>query len=529
MPQLLYQNGRFAFKGTYEERTIPEGAGFEWDACEKLWTTRNPLIAERVANKCDESPGLEKLWPYLMRRSRSYATETNFFSKPPEGEKYLDFQKVVGEYVFSIWPALDNLIIGDDPGTGKTIEALLLAKLWGCERILVICPANKREDWAQEIQKWLTKKNKPLIVYGSEDGPALFTAKQSVISWALLKIFSPALYRKPDRPNAWDLVILDEVHYAKNPHAKRTKFALALAKGAKHALCLSGTFPPNNASELWPVLYALFPETIGRMSYLEFVRRYCYMEQFKQHQRYYGVKRAAELGAMLRGTCMIRRDYHRVFPQTPKPLLRIKSVEADERWEDLIEREMNIAEIRGLSAGVHVLAKNAGELANLRRLMSLEKVSLIVDWAKKILETEPKIFIIGYHVEMLEQVATLLSDYGTILISGKTPPKLKHEYKTAFQTSDTLRVCVGQIKACGEAIDLTAARYGIFAEASYVPGDNEQAIGRLRRFGQVKQTVFDFLVVEGTLDARVLKVALEKEGALYDLKDKEGTDEWDIQ
>lgn len=525
MPQLLYQNGCFAFKGTYEERVIPEDAGFEWDAHARLWTTRNPLIAERVTNKCDSSFGQERLHSYLARRSVSYRTETNFFTKPPDGEKYLDFQKVVGEYVFSIWPTLDNLIIGDDPGTGKTIEALLLAKLWGCERILVICPANKREDWAQEIKKWLSLAERPRLIdifySGAISSNSNLLAPIVVSSWALVERRYNLLSSVP-----WDLVILDEVHYAKNPHAKRTKFALALAKGAKHTLCLSGTFPPNNASELWPVLNALFPETIGNMSYLEFVRRYCYMEQFKQHQKYYGVKNAAELGAMLRGTCMIRRDYHRVFPQTPKPLLRIKSMDADERWQDLIETEMNLTTVRVFSDEVRIRTDNPGELAKLRRLMSLEKVMLIVEHAKKVLETEPKIFIIGYHVEMLEQVATLLSDYGSVLISGKTPPKIRNEYKNTFQTSDTLRVCVGQIKACGEAIDLTAARYGIFAEASYVPGDNEQAIGRLRRFGQVKQTIFDFLVVEGTLDARILKVALEKEGALYDLKDREGTDEW---
>lgn len=520
MPQLLYQNGQFAFKGTYEERTIPEGAGFEWDAHEKLWVTRNPFIASDVTPLCDDSKAVGILASRLQRIGCSRKTQTNFFTKPPEGEKHLEFQKVVADYVYTIWPALDNLIIGDDPGTGKTIEALLLAKLWGCERILVICPANKREDWARDIRRWLQANLAIRLVYSR--GVLLEPIPPIVVcSWALVT----REYQTLAQP--WDLVILDEVHYAKNPHAKRTKFALSLAKGAEHALCLSGTFPPNNAAELWPVLNALFPETIGTMSYLEFVRRYCYMEQFKQHQRYYGVKRAAELGAMLRGTCMIRRSYHQVFPQTPKPLLRIKSVEADERWEDLIEAEMNLTTVEELADGVRVRAVSGIEnLSKLRRLMSIEKVPLIVDWAKKVLETESKIFIIGYHVGMLQAVATLLAEYGAILIIGKTPPKLKYEYKTAFQTSDTLRVCVGQIKACGEAIDLTAARYGIFAEASYVPGDNEQAIGRLRRFGQVKQTVFDFLVVEGTLDARVLKVALEKEGALYDLKDREGTDEW---
>lgn len=156
-----------------------------------------------------------------------------------------------------------RLLIADDVGLGKTIEAGLVAtELMArqrARRILVVTPANLREQWQQALERLfhmdayiiseqhrrLLEKSLPPGANPWEHFPVLITsidyAKQPAVSYAVLE-------------QMWDLVIIDEAHNAARPHRgtheaptvdmRRWEFAKQLSARAHHLLLLTAT--PHN-------------------------------------------------------------------------------------------------------------------------------------------------------------------------------------------------------------------------------------------------------------------------------------------
>jgi len=215
---------------------------------------------------------------------------------------------------------------------------------------------------------------------------------------------------------------------------------------------------------------------------------------------------------------MVRRSIGECFPQMPPPILRLQLLRVAQSTRFLIEEERAYRR-EYLSPGNDINKMPIGAYAELRQKIAVSKIPFIAKYAKSILETEHKLVILAHHRAVVNELARILSAYNPVKILGGIEPKRKHKLKEQFQTDDECRLCIGNIAACGEAIDLFAAAYGIMAEASWVPGDNEQAIGRLQRYGQVKQVRWDFLVVQDSLDAKVLKRAMEKSASLEQVKD----------
>ena len=67
------------------------------------------------------------------------------------------------------------------------------------------------------------------------------------------------------------------------------------------------------------------------------------------------------------------------------------------------------------------------------------------------------------------------------------------------------------LEAAGTGLTLTSASNVVFVECSWVPGQNEQAVDRAHRIGQIKKVNAYYLVWYGSLDARILKTAISKQ------------------
>jgi hypothetical protein len=81
------------------------------------------------------------------------------------------------------------------------------------------------------------------------------------------------------------------------------------------------------------------------------------------------------------------------------------------------------------------------------------------------------------------------------------------------------RVFLGQITACGEALNITAANQVLFAEASWSPADNYQAACRAHRIGMGDKLVVRFLSVPKTMDRLIQRALARKTQELSDLFD----------
>ena len=144
-------------------------------------------------------------------------------------------------------------LLADEMGLGKTPQAIAAADLVGAKSVCVICPAIGRINWRREFEKFSNR---------------VWTEENLVIS-----SFESA--HKISKEKTFDVLIVDEAHYLKSHTAKRTALIYGkdgLVRRSKRVWALTGTPAPNNASELWTLLFT-FGAT--RLGFDQFVERYC--------------------------------------------------------------------------------------------------------------------------------------------------------------------------------------------------------------------------------------------------------------
>jgi len=134
-----------------------------------------------------------------------------------------------------------RMILADEVGLGKTIEAALIVKellaRQTVSRILVICPANLVLQWRQELS---TKFNEPFEIVDSSglrflgrDGSNGWLKRDRVICSIQFASSTRVADQLIEAP--WDLVIFDEAHrvrrWRQSAHKIQTTQAYRLADG----------------------------------------------------------------------------------------------------------------------------------------------------------------------------------------------------------------------------------------------------------------------------------------------------------
>jgi SWI/SNF-related matrix-associated actin-dependent regulator 1 of chromatin subfamily A len=427
----------------------------------------------------------------------------------PVGRELFPFQRGGVHYAIRALLQYRSVLIGDDMGLGKTAQALCVVNQMHIARVLVVCPAFLRINWAREVKTWVTD------------------AEVQVIGYEELVKLDNAF----DAPALQQCVIFDECQYLKNHDAKRTKAALALP--ATWRIFLSGTPIVNRPIELWPVLNAIDPKAWG--SRHEFGLQYCagYPESKAVYVRgerktitewnYRGASNLVELQRRLRSTIMVRRLKSAVMKDLPPKIRQIVTFPAHMAGAtgELLAQARKIwkAKSEGYGAGSIQALRGAEislheRIAKVRHEEGLAKVEIVVQHARDVLESVSKVIIFAYHRDVIAKLHYLLSDYNPCVVLGGLRDDQRQEEVDAFQNNDTRRVFIGQIQAAGVGLTLTAAQTVLFAEMDWTPAGMTQAEDRAHRIGQTQSVHVQVLVQDGSLDATIAKVLLRKQKVL---------------
>lgn len=154
-------------------------------------------------------------------------------------------------------PLSQGVMLADEVGLGKTIEAsLVMCQLWAerRRRLLVICPAALRKQWAQELSD---KFSLPAEVLDARTWALLRKAGEfdplnrdviSVMSYNFATRMEKQLGAIP-----WDVVVIDEAHKLRNAHRKshETGQSLKRALAGRKKLLLTATPLQNSLMELY--------------------------------------------------------------------------------------------------------------------------------------------------------------------------------------------------------------------------------------------------------------------------------------
>ena len=378
-----------------------------------------------------------------------------------------------------------HALLADEMRVGKSGQAILAAQKVGAQRTLVVCPAIAVNQWSSEWRRWWPQAG---------DAP-------TVVSYDRLRLNAEGVLA-----NDYDLAIVDECHFAKNPEAQRTK--LIYGKGgvgwkAKRLWVLSGTPAPKHAAELWPMLRAF--GAVG-MTYDEFVRRYCTVDPLTL--RVTGTKAAhiPELRAIL-ATVMLRRTRKDVAPDMPEIGFNFLKVQPKAVPGYAIPAGLNDD---ALLAWVEA---HAAANAQDRQEVALAKVPALADEIEFAITNGllKQTVVFGWHKAPLMELVRTLEARGisTGILTGDTPPKQRELVQYGFREGHVEVVCAN-ILAAGTAIDLSAARHAYVLEIDWVPGNNLQAVNRLVSMEKSDKVTVDVVTWPGSTDDRVQKVLLRR-------------------
>lgn len=378
--------------------------------------------------------------------------------------------------------------LADSMGLGKTVQAAVAAEIVNPDRALVIAPASALENWRREWKVW---------------APGVEMETMSWASGSALNLVQPGRY---------DLVILDEAHYAKNRKAKRTQRALEIARSAPRAWLLSGTPMPNHPGELYAPIATLWPEILqelGLRNHTEWFNRFCRYTMGQYGPRVYGVQNTADLKPYLK-RIMLRRKLEDVALDLPP--LRV-DVSLLPRSSDF-DRALEGAGIDpdALEALIEGEDREDGSASRLRRFLGLYKAPFVgAQIARELDDGEyEKIVVLYYHKDVGAALKEILGPHGVVGFDGSTPQTVRQANIDAFRSPRGPKVFLAQQTAAGVAINLQNASEIVLVEPAWTPDDNRQAIKRAHRIGSENPVRARLFGIAGTMDEGLMRSVASK-------------------
>lgn len=400
----------------------------------------------------------------------------------------------------------------DEPGLGKTAQAIMAWDIVKATKILVICPAGVRQVWAGEIIKW---SKRHLRVLKGRDIQDLNLFLRNRVNVLILSYEMAAAWGKriEDARDIIDVIVADECHYLKNKDSQRTLKMLGQECDGAHGLCrwgarfwgLSGTPNPNDAADIWSLLRFARATPLNRRIFRD---RY-YTQRLGVHSAQHTPREnmVGELKLAIK-SCSLRRTKESVGLQLPPIWLTNITVDGDTREiVDLLRQHpgldqaiLDAIERGGLSF------IDAQHVATLRRLVGEAKAPAYLEMLKEEFDDgRGKTVIFGIHVAALRRIADGLSRHGVRVVEfvGASSEAQRIEAVRAFQNDPDCRAFVSNIKAGGTGITLTAGADVDMFESAWAPADNAQAIMRVHRLGQHANVQARFITLSNSIDVVV--------------------------
>lgn len=409
-------------------------------------------------------------------------------------------------------------LLADEMGLGKSAQAITAAVQLKSKRILVVCPASVKVNWQREFLKF---GNRRAHVVGS---------KIAVASDIVITNYEQVTNKLSTYTSLWwDLIIFDESHFLKDPAALRTQAVFGkggLIHTARRIWCLSGTPAPNHAGELWCWLFAF---GLTCFSYDAFVQRYC---SFQKPNKYgpprptgTNPKHIHEVAEALDKLSLrrLKRDVLKDLPSIQFDTFQLEEPKGDPLagYPELKERMKEELELLQAKIGMalnidddhllEILSLFSQSVSSLRRYHGIKKMGSVASVIEQELTDRAydKIVLFCVHSDVAAFLENKLKKFGAVKLIGETPVSERQRIIDKFQTDPATRVFIGNIKAAGTGITLTAASNLAFVEYDWVPGNNKQAADRVHRIGQTLPVSVRFFSLQG-IDSYIAEALARK-------------------
>jgi len=382
-------------------------------------------------------------------------------------------------------------ILADEPRVGKTLPTAAAA----LEHLpaLIICPAIVKNVWKAAFEK-LGYHGNVTVVNGKVNAQNAKNDGVTIINYDVLGSLNEL--------GQYQTLVLDESHRIKSPKTIRTIAALKWMKRIRRVYALSGTPIPNRPIELWPLLHGL---GVYRGGWYDFGLRYAKLWNAPWGLDTSGASNLPELRSIMQPV-MLRRTKADIFTNYQQPItslitfdLPINKREKEFNADALIEHPNPMLAFEGLSE----VMKESG----------MRKVKPAAEFIESKLVDEP-VIVFAHHKDVVHQLATILKDHKPSIITGDTPAAARQKLIEDFQNGTT-KLFIGNLAACQEGIDLSAADTVIFVEATWQTSALQQASSRVENINKTGSAPLIYLLtISNSLDHTILSKILKKQNVI---------------
>jgi SWI/SNF-related matrix-associated actin-dependent regulator of chromatin subfamily A-like protein 1 len=501
---------RLKFPFSYETLDVIKALpGRTFHKEEKVWSV--PITEKAVQDLVRWGFELDdKLVKFLESKKTRTQTISEIKVIPGLSGELFPFQKIGVAFIEN---QLGRALIADEMGLGKTIQALAWLQLHPEKRpAIIVVPASLKLNWKKEAIRWMTN---PKVEVLSGTQPWSTTGDLLIINYDILWDWVTEL--KQRNPV---VLITDECHYYKSNQAKRTKAIKSIGKGIDHVIALSGTPIVNRPIEAYNALRLIDPNLFPDP--WKFARQYCNLRNNGFGWDFSGASNTQELHEVLTKTVMIRRLKSDVMKDLPAKIHSFVPIELDNQTEyDEAENGFieYIRKMKGQDAAMR--ASNAEALASIEVLKQVAvrgKLNEAMDWIENFIEVDGKLVVFAVHKFVIDALMERFSKIA-VKIDGSVSNNDRQSAVDAFQSNDGVRLFVGNIRAAGLGITLTASSNVVFLELPWTPGELVQAEDRCHRIGQKDSVTIHYLLATGTIEERIASLIDKKRQVLDSVLD----------
>lgn len=449
-----------------------------------------------------------------------------------------------------------TFLLADEPGLGKTAQALLAAQAADAYPLLVVVPNVVKTNWAREVGLW-TPGRTVTVIHGDGNDVDGF-ADIVVINYEVL-----------DRHVGWlgqhgfRGMVVDEAHFIKNKSSQRSQHVLQLADRIRGRfarpllMALTGTPLINDIEDfqaIWEFLGWIDEKVpLGAlMDALEDTGLTPADPAFYPNAR----RAVVDMGIVRRRKIDVAADIPaRRIADLPVELddEAGRSIRAAERElaRRLVERyEMALAtrkEGRVVDGIDHELVRrvatweredmdtSSGEnVFSMMRRIGKAKAGLAADYAAQLARNVGKVVFFAKHIEVMDEAEQTFAARGLRYssIRGDQTTAVRQRNIDAFVNDPEVAVIVCSLTAAGVGVNLQVASNVVLAELSWTDAEQTQAIDRVHRIGQEEPVTAWRIIASQTIDTRVAELIDSKAGlaaVALDGSDEEISSSVDIQ
>ena len=442
------------------------------------------------------------------------------YTLPPMPELKVPSNMVLEPYEYQkqgIAYALEKkrCIMGDEPGLGKTAQAIGTMTASGAWPVLVICPASLKENWRREFKKFgdvnaiiLNDANKNTWQYFYEskkkNGEPL--VKAFIVNYESLKKFFVLRIKRQQRftlksvefdkrIDLFKSVIIDESHKCKSSRTQQSKFVQGICKNKEYILELTGTPVVNNNEDLIQQLNIL-----GRLEdfggYKKFEERYCGGANKSSHIK--------ELNYYLNKFCFFRRQKKDVLKWLPEKTRVTLVTDIDNRNEyntakrDVIKylKDWKKADDDKLQRAIRgaVMVK----MGILKQISSKGKTKAAIEFIHNMIDSGEKLIVFCFLKQVVQELKKEFPK--AVTVTGDDNEKEKQRSVDSFQSDPDTKLIILNYRSGGTGLTLTAASNVLFVEFPWTYADCCQAEDRAHRNGQKNAVTCTYLLGKDTID-----------------------------